>query len=520
MLPIPLLGLLFFAQDIRFGEKIEVRLIEVDAVVTDREGHRVYGLTPDDFEVYEGHTKQAITNFTEYRATPAAPAAASSSVTLQPPEPARPAAREPHSLLVLVDPLPRADLVRQETLQQVDDLLTKIVHPGDHVSLIYWEPEYQRPKPIVESSDPAAVMRAFRSFAGTMKPVTAASDQNDAGAYERVQSAARGRASPIDFKGQIDASRMLVSEERLMFLHRKTAAIRRMVDALGSQPGRKSVLYVSDQFRLEDPDPGEPMAKQYVDEITRAANANGVTFYAVHPSPVSDTTNAQNIGPVPIDAGEEMLHTAALQRLTDPTGGLLNLNRASIAELAPQIADDLESYYSIAYRAGSNGRDRVREITVKTKNSGYRVRARKSVVEKSAATIAREEVVSRLFVDEGANDVRFDVQEGALKRTSRNRWLLPITVKIPVAQLQFAEERGEKVAHAGVLIASANGVTEVTSVNEDELRIVDRNDLHGFVTYSVEILGDQRGSKVSIGVVDRRTGAIGVRTIDNRNRFR
>src|SRR5947209_8302699 len=47
--PIALAGLLLFAQDLRFHEKIEVRLIEVNAVVTDREGHRVYRLTADDF---------------------------------------------------------------------------------------------------------------------------------------------------------------------------------------------------------------------------------------------------------------------------------------------------------------------------------------------------------------------------------------------------------------------------------------------------------------------------------------
>lgn len=33
-------------------------------------------------------------------------------------------------------------------------------------------------------------------------------------------------------------------------------------------------------------------------------------------------------------------------------------------------------------------------------------------------------------------------------------------------------------------------------------------------------MGDKRGSKVSIGVVDRLSGAIGVRTIDNRERFK
>jgi hypothetical protein len=222
-----------------------------------------------------------------------------------------------------------------------------------------------------------------------------------------------------------------------------------------------------------------------------------------------------------VNADDVILSTGALQRITEPTGGLLDFNRAAIADLTPMIADDLESYYSIAYKAKTDGGDRVRDIKVRTKNSAYRVRARTAVVEKSMATQAKEAIVSRLFVDEGANDIQFEVHEGELKRTSGGRWLLPLFVKIPASQLQFTEERGKRTAHAGVLIASANGVAEVTPVSENELRIVDPQDLdNGFVTYSVEILGDKRGSKVSIGVVDRRTGALGVRTIDNRGRFR
>ena len=517
------LASLFFLlqQDLRFQERIEVRLIEVNAVVTDREGHRVHGLTADDFEIYEGRAKQTITNFAEYRATPAPV----SVVTAEAPVPSAPQhAREPHSLLILVDSLPRTDLVRQKTLEQLDELLSKIVQPGDHVALVYWEPDYKRPRSIVESSDSVAVMSAFRDFARSSNEDSgatgaASSFDGDVRAYGLVKAAQHGTPSN-DYDAQITASRQLEAEDRLLVLHKKCESMRRLIEALGTRPGKKAVLYVSDTFRLEGDGPEFTRAKYYIDQITRAANANGVTFFAVHPSPIADPTDATIVDPMPLNAGDVVLASGALQRLTDPTGGLLDVNRAAVAELAPLIAEDLESYYSIAYQAKSDGGDRVRNLRVKTKNPAYRVRARTAVVEKSMATKAKEAIVSRLFVDEGANDIQFEVHEGELKRTSGNRWLLPIFVRIPASQLQFADERGKRTAHAGVLIASANGVAEVTPVSENDLQIVDPQDLdHGFVTYSVEILGDKRGSKVSIGVVDRRTGAVGVRTIDNRARF-
>ncbi|HEY2324810.1 MAG TPA: hypothetical protein VGJ82_18265, partial [Thermoanaerobaculia bacterium] len=202
--PIALASLLFFAQDLRFHEKIEVRLIEVNAVVTDREGHRVHGLTADDFEVYEGRAKQAITNFTEYGASPEASSAAAPAV----PEATRTAlhAREPHSILLLVDSLPRTDFVRQKTFQQVEDLLAKISRSGDHVSIVYWDPTYQRASIVAESADAKEVMAAFRDFGTQVKPDTgswneATSAAADVRAYATVERGAAGR-SPMNFGAQ------------------------------------------------------------------------------------------------------------------------------------------------------------------------------------------------------------------------------------------------------------------------------------------------------------------------------
>ncbi|HEY2324416.1 MAG TPA: VWA domain-containing protein, partial [Thermoanaerobaculia bacterium] len=428
----------------------------------------------------------------------------------------------------LVDSLPRTDFVRQKTFQQVEDLLAKISRSGDHISIVYWDPRYQRASVVAESADAKEVMAAFRDFVMQVKPDTgswneATSAAADVRAYATVERGAAGR-SPMNFGAQREASHLIAQEERLSVFHRKTAALERLVNSLGTRPGKKAVIYISDEFRLEGEGPAYTSAKRYIDEITRAANAGGVTFYAVHSAPVADPQDASTEArvednPQAIDTEDVLRVSGALQRLTDPTGGLLDLNRNSVATLAPLIAEDLESYYSLAYQAKSDGNDRLRSITVKAKNPAYRVRTRTAVVEKSAATQARETVVSRLFVDDGGGDIKLDVREGEPKRASGNRWLLPIVVKIPVGALQFAEERGNAVAHVGVLIASANGIAEVTPVKEDELRIVDPHDPNGFVTYSCEILGDKRGSKVSIGVVDRRTGAIGVRTIDNRNRF-
>ena len=46
-----------------YGETLEVRVIDVDVIVTDRSGKPVTGLTRDDFELFENGKRKEITNF-------------------------------------------------------------------------------------------------------------------------------------------------------------------------------------------------------------------------------------------------------------------------------------------------------------------------------------------------------------------------------------------------------------------------------------------------------------------------
>lgn len=52
------------------GETIEVSIINVDVVVTDRKGNHIHGLTRDDFDIYENAKIQPFSNFAEYRRMP------------------------------------------------------------------------------------------------------------------------------------------------------------------------------------------------------------------------------------------------------------------------------------------------------------------------------------------------------------------------------------------------------------------------------------------------------------------
>src|SRR5688572_395803 len=84
-----------FSQQIELpsiGETIEVTVVNLDVVVTDRNGNRVRRLTAADFEVLENGQPQPITNFSEI-----APAAT--------PSPAANLDNPPRAIVVFVDSL-------------------------------------------------------------------------------------------------------------------------------------------------------------------------------------------------------------------------------------------------------------------------------------------------------------------------------------------------------------------------------------------------------------------------------
>jgi VWFA-related protein len=86
---------------------VEVRLIEVDATVMDRDGNPVRGLTAEDFILLENGKPKTITNFSEYRETVSLPPAVLAPTPSAPP-PIETTVEQPapRKLVIFIDVLP------------------------------------------------------------------------------------------------------------------------------------------------------------------------------------------------------------------------------------------------------------------------------------------------------------------------------------------------------------------------------------------------------------------------------
>ena len=121
----------------RATETIEVSVVSVDVVVTDRAGKRVTGLTAADFELVEAGKRQAITNFSEYRGAGSvaiAPPPASAKTTAEPAVAARP----PRTIVVFVEWERLPAFNSKQIYDGIRDVLQKTVAKGDKVMIVSW----------------------------------------------------------------------------------------------------------------------------------------------------------------------------------------------------------------------------------------------------------------------------------------------------------------------------------------------------------------------------------------------
>jgi VWFA-related protein len=118
------------------AESVEVSIVNVDAVVVDKQGNRVQGLRRDDFEIFENGLRQPITNFAEYSS---APQQQTATVSAQIPT-AVPQAPPPQqrSIVVFVERFQLPAFRSDPMFAAMKKLLHDSVRPGDRVMVVSW----------------------------------------------------------------------------------------------------------------------------------------------------------------------------------------------------------------------------------------------------------------------------------------------------------------------------------------------------------------------------------------------
>lgn len=420
-------------------ETIEVHVVNVDVVVTDRDGNRVRGLTRDDFELYEDKRPQTITNFYEARDAAA---------------PAPPEQRQHRRFAFFVDNDSLHPTVRKEVIASLHKFVDANFRPGDEASVISFNRAPKIVAPLM--SDKATILKAIDDIAGS--PVSIKTD------LARVRQACTndlqmGHSSRIMMKAAYDDCIGIVQQQTAevsMSSKRMLAAIKVTLATLNSGVEAKKVLVVAGArlptkpgaemyqwanqlftpylhgFNRPTEQPREDAQEDQIQDVARLANSDGVTIYLLHAPFTTDPNAIQNNQPVS-DNGADFLASAgtleAYKTMAKMTGGMV-VSRAANFDLAfNTIAHDLGSYYSLGYRpADSSAKDR--NLLVKVKRGNYTVRARETYAPKTFDEQFSDRVVANVFSPTPTAEWPIEVRSGKPTPDGKN-FKVPVEVTIP-----------------------------------------------------------------------------------------
>ncbi|MEK6374793.1 MAG: VWA domain-containing protein [Acidobacteriota bacterium] len=498
----------------------EVPVVSIDAVVTDKAGHRVTGLTKSDFVVTDDGKPQTITNFQEVGVA-AAPA--------------------PRRYLIFVDNDSLQPVVRKQCFAGLRKFVDAQLESGDQASVVIWNRSLEIAAPL--TSDKNVLKAAIDAAEATQSPNSIRASysrvlQHCQRNLDMVRNAAmRGDIAYRDCTNVVrqEVSHLLNESRQMM-----NAVNVAMTTAAGAE-GKKVLILVGanlpekpgyEVYRWanmthmhvmrgfdwpnEQPSDGDvKMQREMVEKLARSANAHGVSLYPIDAPPVADAVGIQSKSGGD-DFGADFLRMenteAAFGTLAAMTGGMAIMRPPDFSAAIGSIAGDLDSYYAIGYQPPvTAGRDRV--VAVRTKNRDYTVRARQTYALKTAEEQMSDRVIANIFSPTKSGWL-VTLRAGAPQQQGEGgTFVVPVEVTVPPT-LTLLSEEGKLTG--GLTVYIAVGVKQgalSTMSRSPQAVVVPAAEEAAFrsmpITFGVNLTLKRGENLVSIAVVDQVSRAAG-----------
>lgn len=423
-----------------FGETIDVKVINVEVVVTDREGRRVTGLGPGDFRLTVDGEVRSIDYFTEVRegrAVKRDDGATRAAAGLEGGEAVG------TRYLVFIDDYLTLARDRDRVLERLRGDLAEL-GPADRVAVVAFDGRklelltgWTGSQDDLDRVFAAAAERPTHGLKAEIRRKNILSGRGRAGISRQMyapgpnapQRGALGRMSPEAEEWARELSRWLEAE---------ITAVSSALRSLSSEPGRKVALVLAGKWpfdpvaralrgrRLPSDELGLKRAEDLYAALADTANLLGFTLYPVD---VAGVVGAR--APLTGYGSESTFH-----HLASETGGkALLYDRRDTA--LDRTMEDTRSYYWLGFTAERTGDDRRRGIEVAALQPGLEVRSRQGYLDFSRGAEVTAAVESLLFFEQagGIAAERLPIRPGAAERSGRKTLDLSLTLGIPVDRI-------------------------------------------------------------------------------------
>lgn len=435
--------------------RVSVRLVLVDALVTDKEGNVVRGLGPRDFTVLEDGKPQTVSTVSFEQPAQLARALLSQRATLPPSVTTnRPAFRMPSGqvVVVLLDALNTQTKEQSYARLELLKYLGTQAQPGQQIAVYTLGNSLRLLQDFTD--DPALLEAAIQSFHPGASIQLMLSDLNarvprGSGALPEMQRHPQDRAVPLQrMQDFLNEQINLITDARV---GTTLTAFRWIAQSVAGLPGRKNLIWVSGSFPLatysrivkysanaDANDPNYVRAEhQYEDMIRETCSVLNDAQMAVYPVDarglvgqllggaedqgltVAGTlkTGAEYGQDLQLASRNLQQSQATMQQFAGDTGGKVFLNRNDFDHSVALSIQDGAAYYLLAFAPMSKVDGKFHKIEVKVDRPGVSVRARRGFYalpaadDSKAAKVRDAEVrMAMQAASPGATGVIFDAR--------------------------------------------------------------------------------------------------------------
>ncbi len=416
------------------GETIDVRVVNVEMVVTNAAGERVRGLTAADFRLLVDGKEVPVEYFAEI--------ADGTSVSAEK-APVTKGEEVARNYLIYIDDAFALANRRNSVLERMERDLP-LLGPADRMAVLAFD---------------GARIHVLAGWTGDKKTLQTALEQarqlpSQGNKTLMTQEALQRDVDWVEEMRKLDVDVGLalyymsfrISPEARTQLGKSTEAAAAALGGFPAPPGRRMMMLVSGAWSLS-------VAPRLYGPLIVTANQLGYTVY-------------------PVDASRSsMKENSALDALARATGGrlLIPANDAVFREMV----SDSGTYYWLGFTPAWKANDRGHSVTVEVRRPGLAARSRGSFSDLSRGTQAALKAESVLLFGGGQDDHRLIVELGEPKR-SRGAFEVPVTLGIPVEALALKPRGKGYVADIPLAI----------STEEEDGRMANLSGPHLVVTLS------------------------------------
>lgn len=454
-----------------FGEQIDVRVVNVEAVVTDKSGNRVPNLPPGDFVLKVDGKPIKIEYFSEVRGGQTIAPEAGATETVPGLPDLAPGSPVGTSYLVFIDDYfsisPDRNLVLRSLKEDLahlgpEDRMALVAYDGRHVEMLSSWSSSQRDLAraidremgnLAHGLERQAELRNFRSSEGPNSNVQSFTQQSR-GNFANTTLNINEEGYIEQLGGQIES-----------VVHAAVGTLR----GFATPPGRKVMLLLSGGWPFSPADyaindisrpitqSGLPSGEKLLRPLVETANRLGYTLYPVDvpgiETATADASIMQSMSASNQFGLREQEHEGTLVYLAKETGGKALLNSLRIGAVE-HVEADTRSYYWLGFTPSWQGNDKRHTIQLSMKRPGLSVRTRDSFLDRSRKAETSMMVESAMLFGNSPGAPQMPVQLGQPAKISRRQMEVAVTLAIPTDSFTTVPLNGKYAAELELRVAA------------------------------------------------------------------